>query len=284
MVSVGTAETPPTSTQPATSTAVAEKLTVDQIVDRTNHVSYYQGRDGKANVSMKIVDSQSRERSREFSILRRDVPKDEQAEASEDANVAQAADQANTGEQKLYVFFRRPPDVNKMVFMVHKHLDRADDRWLYLPALDLVKRISAADKRTSFVGSHFLYEDVSGRNVNDDKHELVEVTDTYYVLKNTPKDPKLVEFAYYKMWIHRQTFLVVQTSYYDENDKEYRRYKALNVQNIQGYRTVTKSEMRDLTDNSHTVMEYADVKYNLGLSDDFFTERYLKRPPMEKLQ
>ncbi len=39
-----------------------------------------------------------------------------------------------------------------------------------LPDLDLVKRIAAGDKRTSFVGSHFLYEDISGRAVQEDKH------------------------------------------------------------------------------------------------------------------
>ena len=73
--------------------------------------------------------------------------------------------------------------------MVWKHLDKDDDRWLYLPALDVQKRIAATDKRTSFVGSHFFYEDVSGRRLSDDRHELVEVTDTYYVMKNTPKEP-----------------------------------------------------------------------------------------------
>ncbi len=249
-----------------------ETPSVDEIVAKTNRVSYYQGADGRAQVSMKIVDDQGRERQRQMTILRRDVPKD-----------GQAGDE-HCGDQQFYVYFHRPADVNKMAFLVHKHLARDDDRWLYLPALDLVKRISAADKRTSFVGSHFYYEDVSGRHIDDDTHELVETTDNYYVLKNTPKEPKTVEFAYFKMWIHRKTFLVVKTEYYDGQDKKYRAYEAKKVDTIQGFPTVTQARMTDHRTGGFTDLEYKDVKYDVGLPEEIFTERYLRRAPREFLR
>ena len=148
------------------------ETSVDTIINKANQTAYYQGNDGRASVSMTITDNQGREREREFTILRWDQPGDK-------------------GDQKFYIYFQRPADVNKMVFMVWKHVDKDDDRWLYLPALDLVKRISATEKRTSFVGSDFFYEDVSGRNLDEDTHELVETSKNFYVLKNTPKIPKL---------------------------------------------------------------------------------------------
>lgn len=259
-----------------------KELTVDEIVRKTNHVSYYQGADGRARVSMKIVDARKRERTREFTILRWDQgdPKAEK-QSGQDKSKSEF-----TGEQKLYIYFRRPADVNKMAFLVHKHLGKDDDRWLYLPALDLVKRIASSDKRTSFVGSHFFYEDVSGRDVNDDVHELVkeETNDTYYVLKNTPKDPKTVEFSYFKMWIHRRTFVVVQTSFFDRAGKEYRRYNALGIRKIQGYHTVTKSRMTDLRTKGYTELEYSDVAYDLAIPESVFTERYLRKPPRDFLK
>jgi hypothetical protein len=250
---------------------------VEEIVSKTNLVSYYQGADGRARVAMVITDAQGRERSREFTILRWDDPgpgtptegkKDEQYE----------------GDQKFYVYFQRPADVNKMVFMVWKHLHGDDDRWLYMPALDLVKRIAAKDKRTSFVGSHFLYEDVSGRHVDADQHELVETTENYFVLKNIPRDADAVEFSYYKMWIHRETYLVVQSVYYDKQGNEYRTYKALEVKNIQGYPTVTKSRMTDDKMGGFTEMSYTDVEYNIGVPEDVFAERYLRRAPYKYLR
>jgi len=244
---------------------------VDEIVNNANRVSYYQGKDGRALVEMTITDSQGRKRERQFVILRKDA----QAEGEGDEVC---------GEQKFYVYFQRPADVNKMVFMVWKHLDKDDDRWLYLPALDLVKRIAATDKRTSFVGSHFFYEDVSGRNINDDVHELVETTQNYYVLKNTPKRPDTVEFSHFKMWIHRSTFLVVRTLYYDKQGKEYRAYDALKVETIQGFPTVTEARMKDLKGGGDTVLRYAKVQYDVGLPDNIFTERYLRRAPASFLK
>jgi outer membrane lipoprotein-sorting protein len=150
--------------------------------------------------------------------------------------------------------------------------------------MDNVRRIAASDKRTSFVGSDFFYEDVSGRGLKEDKHELVETSETYYVVKNTPKDPKSVEFASYKMWIHRKTFITVKVEYYDEKGDKYREYQALGVKDIQGFQTVTKAVMRDLRRKTETTIEYSDVKYDVGLDESIFTERYLRSAPKKHLR
>ncbi|MCP4455017.1 MAG: outer membrane lipoprotein-sorting protein, partial [Planctomycetes bacterium] len=115
---------------------------VKEIVKKANLVAYYQADDGKAKVTMTITPRQGPKRKREFNILRKDV--------------------VDGGDQNYYVYFLNPPDVRKMVYLVHKHVDDDDDRWLFMPAIDRVNRVAAGDKRTSFVGSDFLYEDVSG--------------------------------------------------------------------------------------------------------------------------
>jgi outer membrane lipoprotein-sorting protein len=168
-----------------------------------------------------------------------------------------------------------------MVFMVHKNITKYDDRWLYLPALDLVKRIAASDKRTSFVGSNFFYEDVSGRSPQDDTHILTETTDSAYVLKNTPKDQSNVEFASYTVWIDKKTFMPMKAEYFNKEGRKYRVVEAVEVKDIQGFPTVIKSRVRDLDSGGETVMEFSNIKYNIGLKDDTFTERYLRRPPKE---
>ena len=248
----------------------ADDLTVDEIVRRANHASYYKGADGRARVNMVITDAQGRTRTRRFTILRWDEPGPE----------GQQVD----GDQRFYVYFDRPADVSKMVFMVHKHLDRDDDRWLYMPSLDLVKRIAATDKRTSFVGSDFFYEDVSGRRLSDDKHALVETTDNYYVVRNTPVDKSLVEFAWYKVWIHKTTFLPIKVEYYKADGTKYREYSAEKVDQIDGHWTVTKSKMSNLETGSSTEMSYSEVRYDVGLNGDIFTERYLRKPPRKFLR
>lgn len=234
---------------------------VGEIVDLANKASYYAGDDGRADVTMTITDAQGRTRTREFVILRRD--------------------EKDGGAQKFYVYFKKPSDVRKMVFMVHKFIDKDDDRWMYLPALSLVKRIAASDKRTSFVGSDFYYEDVSGRGVEEDTHELVETTEDSYLLKNTPKDPTSVEFSSYTVQIDRKTHLPIKAEYFDKQGKKYRVVEALEVREIQGFPTVVKSRVRDLAAGSETVSVFDKIKYNIGLQDSIFTERYLHRPPRE---
>ncbi len=240
-------------------------LSVDEIVNKTNEVAYYQGNDGRASVYMEIIDKQGRKRTREFTMLRKNIGK-------------------CCGEQKYYVYFHRPADVNKMVYMVWKHTDRDDDRWLYLPALDLVKRISATDKRSSFVGSDFVYEDVSGRSINLDKHILLKTTKKFYVLKNVPKDPKIVEFSYFTMWIDKRTFLPIKVVFYDKQGNPHRVYEVLEVKIIQGYPTVTKSRMKNLQTKGVTNMTFSRIKYNINIPENIFTERYLRVPPIRYLR
>ena len=168
-----------------------------------------------------------------------------------------------------------------MVFMVHKHIDRDDDRWLYLSKLSLVKRIAGSDKRTSFVGSHFFYEDVSGRSVHEDMHELIEETADHYVVKNTPKNPAEVEFSSYTVWIDKKNYLPLKAEYLDKEGRKYRVVEALEVKDVQGFPTVVKSRVQDLISGGRTVSEFKKIKYNIGLKDKIFTERYLHRPPKE---
>ncbi len=237
----------------------AQDLTdVAEIVQRANLASYYAGNDGRARVRMTITDARGRNRIRQFILLRRD--------------------QSDGGDQDYAVLFSRPADVRNTVFLVKKHVGRDDDRWLYLPGLDLVKRIAAGDKRTSFVGSHFLYEDVSGRSVDEDEHELVETTNAFYVVKNTPRDAGSVEFMSWTAWIDKTTFLPIKMEYVDDTGEVYRRIEALDVAEFDGHPTVTRMKVSDLRSGGHTVSEFRNVQYDLDIPESVFTERTLRSP------
>ncbi|WP_372847098.1 outer membrane lipoprotein-sorting protein [Pontiella sp.] len=242
--------------------SVYAEMTVDEIVNKANEASYYAGNDGSASVEIKIVDKSGSERTREFSLLRMNV---------------------DGGNQKFYVYFKKPADLYKQVFLVWKETGEGknDSRWMWLPALNLKREIAPGDKRTSFVGSDFVYEDVSGRNLNDDTHELIETTETQYVVKNTPKDPDSVEFAHYTVWIDKATFLPRKAEYFDKNGKHYRTVEATKVETIQGFPTVVESVVYDLNTGGKTINTFREIEYDIGLKESIFTERFLRRPPRE---
>lgn len=240
--------------------SLAAEMSADEIVEKANLASYYAGKDGRATVQMTITDTKGGTRERAFTILRLNTEND---------------------NQKFYVYFTEPADVRKMAYLVWKNVGGDDDRWLWLPALNLKKRIAPGDKRTSFVGSDFFYEDVSGRSLHEDTHELIEVTDKTYLIKNVPKDPGSVEFAWYQIWIDKQTFLPLRAEYYDDSGERYREVEAVEISEVQGHPTVMIAEARDLKSGSVTRNTFEKVEYDIGLQDRVFTERFLRRPPRE---
>ena len=240
--------------------SIAFSFTADEVVEKAEKASYYAGKDGRADVKMIIISPSGRKRIREFTILRLNT---------------------KGKDQKFYVYFRAPSDVRKMAYLVWKHVGKEDDRWLWLPALNLVKRIAPGDKRTSFVGSDFYYEDVSGRDIKDDIHKIIKETDRWYVIKNIPKDPDSVEFSYYIVWIDKKTFLPMKAEYYDRQGRLYRRITAEKIDIIQKYPTVVKAVAEDIIRGSKTINIFSNIRYNVGLKERIFSERFLRRPPRE---
>jgi len=232
----------------------------DEIMSKAIQVFYYQGDDQVSTVKMTIVDKQGRQRQRELVMLRKNS-------------------EQNNGEQKYYAYFNFPTDIKKMVFMAWKNIKTEDDRWLYLPALDLVKRIAASDVRTSFVGSDFFYEDISGRSVSEDDHSLIAEDDNYFIIKSIPKKPGSVEFKHYTVKIDKSTNMPMMIEYHNQQDKIYRRYKTLEVKEIDGFKTIVKNEMANLLNGNKTTVEYSNIKYSQGIPEKIFSERFLRRKP-----
>lgn len=247
---------------PFANPATADAVSADEIIERASLNYYYAGKDGKARAKMTITSASGATRTRELTMLRYDI--------------------VDGGRQKYYVYFHKPLDVEGMIFMVWKNVGKDDDRWLYIPAIDLVQRVAASNKRSSFAGSHFTYEDVSGRAPSLDSHELLSEESLNgkdaYVIKNTPLDPDLVEFSYYTVWVDKSTFLPIKAEYHDKGGRLYKVMTTDEVKDIQGIPTVVKASAEEI-DGGSTVVEFVDVKYDVGLKESVFDERYLRRPP-----
>src|SRR3989337_2443749 len=104
----------------------------EEIMRRSALVQFYAGNDMRAKVTMRLLSKEGGERVRELILTRRNVKAG--------------------GDQKYFILFLQPADVRDLTFLVWKYTQRDSDRWLYIPAIKLVKRIAANDKRASSVG------------------------------------------------------------------------------------------------------------------------------------
>ncbi len=233
-----------------------------EIMKKSHLAYYYSADDGVAEVKMTIVDKKGKERIREFTMLR--------------------LDESDGGAQKYYTYFRKPSDVSRLTFMVHKNPDATDARWIYVPAIDLVKPISADDKNSSFVGSDFSYEDVSGRHWSEDTHSVVKDSTidgaSVLVIKSIPLEP-YKGFARKLTFVDQTSYLPLREEYYDKKDKLRRIFRAEKVEEIDGILTVTARSMQNVKKNRKSTIVFSSISYNQGLTSDLFSERYLKNPP-----
>lgn len=243
------------------------QVNATEIMKRSHLAYYYAADDGNSSVIMRLINRKGRERVREFSMLRIDIEEG--------------------GDQKYFTYFRKPSDVARLTFMVHKSVDGNDKRWIYVPAVDLIKPISADDKNSSFVGSDFTYEDVSGRHWTEDNHRLVRDSllddKPVFVIESIPKRT-YKGFARKVSYIDTLTYIPLREEYYDKKNKLARIFRADKVELIGGFPTVTTRSMENVKKGSRTVLVFSSIAYNVGLKESLFTERYLKSPPRKYIK
>lgn len=260
----------------ARSSAVAEKseekdesFTAAQSIEMSQLAFYYQGDDMKARIDMELIDKDGGKRRRAMTMLRKN--------------------EAEGGNQKYFIYFHEPGDVRRMTFMVWKYPKKEDDRWIFIPAVDMIRRIAADDKRSSFVGSDFTYEDVSGRDVLADTHSILREEKLgkreCYVIQSIPK--MAGDYTKRLSWIDKENSLPLREEYYDAQDQPFRVFAADKIEDIsvgagkekRTFSTVTKRTMKNVKTGHRTEVTYISVSYNIGLKDKDFSERRMRRPP-----
>lgn len=249
-------------------TVVHAAESAENIMKKSHLAYYYAADDGVAEVEMTLKDKKGKERTRIFTMLRKDFKEG--------------------GEQRYYTYFKEPTDVSRMTFMVWKNPEKNDDRWIYIPSLDLVKSIAANDKQSSFVGSDFTYEDVSGRHWTEDNHSLEREESLEgreaYVIKSVPREKNSAAYAYRFSWIDKASSLPLKEEYYNAKDEVIRIFKSEEMKEMGGILTVTKRSMTDTKKGHSTIVAFSDIRYNVGVKDDLFSERYLRQPPREYIR
>ncbi len=160
--------------------------------------------------------------------------------------------------------------------------------YLYMPAFKKVRRIASHVTNTSFAGTDFTYDDMAAINYADEYSPTLLESDTAdakpagplaepYVLELVPREDITSDYSKLVMSVRRDNFYPVRIEHYSKDGELWKVMKRTEIKSIDGYWVAREVEMSDLKKAHKTRMVLGEIKFDQGLSDDLFTQRYLKR-------
>lgn len=222
----------------------------------------------EAVVKMRIVDKGGRSRERKISMA------------------TKLYDGGKT-EKRIYRFLE-PADVKGTGVLVFDYEGKADDTWVFLPALRKTRRIVSSERSKSFMGSEFSYADLNIPELSEYNYALLREEnaggEACYVIEVKPKNPGIAKSEGYGRkiyWVSKKTHAVRKGEFFDLKDKKLKELTADNVKVLdpaKGRVRTMKMEMKNVQNGRSSSFDTLDVKFVPNTKDEYFTVRYLERP------
>lgn len=215
--------------------------------------------DWKAEAEMVLLNSHGQTSSRQMSF--------------------KALEQMDEGDKRLIVF-DQPRDVKGTAFLVFSKKVGNDDRWLYLPALKRVKRISSSNQSGPFVGSEFAYEDLSSQEVEKYTYQYVRKEQLNgietFVVERIPTDPKS-GYTRQLNWYDVEAFRTLKTEYYDRKGELLKTFEATDWKLYEGewWRAHLFTMVNHQTGKS-TQLKWSGYAFSNNLGDREFSQASLR--------
>lgn len=188
---------------------------------------------------------------------------------------------SNDGDKRLLVF-DKPRDIARTALLTYSHSLTNDDQWLFMPAINRVKRISSNNKSGPFVGSEFAYEDLSSQEYEKYGEyrllgeENVNGVDCFKV----ERVPLYKHSGYSKqvVWIDKQQYRYQKISYYDKAGIHYKELELLNYEKfLDKYWRATSMIMKNKQTGKMTTLTWENIEFQTGIRESLFTKTALKR-------
>lgn len=186
---------------------------------------------------------------------------------------------------KMVLFTVFPPDAKGSGFMrwaFSGASGRNAEQWIYLPVLKNIRRVSMRDLGDSFLGSDLTYGDITYRSVDEDRHELVRIDrdeggHDYYVVQSTPKEKEPLyskKISWYSKTANVDECVKVRVDFFDRKNAFLKR-EMLQWQRVGPAWVWDKVFVQNAQTFHSSFFEVSKVKINIGLKEDWFTERRL---------
>ena len=184
------------------------------------------------------------------------------------------------GDKSMSIF-DKPADIKGTAFLTYSHTLKADEQWLYLPALKRIKRISSTNKSGSFMGSEFAFEDISSQEIEKYTHLYLRdevVNSRNVVVVERVPTYKHSGYSRQEVWWDAEDYRLYKILFFD------RKKEVLKIQTVNGHALFLEHFWRPLEvvmenqqTGKSTTLFWKDYEFHTGLTDKDFTRNALKR-------
>lgn len=185
------------------------------------------------------------------------------------------------GADAAVIIFQKPASVAGTRFLILQNPGKDEDRWIFLPALGKVRRISAGEGSGSFMGTDFSYDDISlmDRDIDLDTFALEGEESlegrACWVLEARPKNPAY-QYSRMLLWIDKASSVTWKVEMYDRKDSLFKTLTIDKVQDIQGRLSPVQTTVRSVAAGTSTVLYVDILKYDDKIPASVFTVRFLE--------
>jgi Outer membrane lipoprotein-sorting protein len=176
--------------------------------------------------------------------------------------------------------FTDPADIQGTGLLTIDGADGVSNQWIYLPAMQRVRRVDSNRKGGRFVNSDYFFEDLRDRKPTMDTHKLLgreRVGDTETdMLESVPVDASNSVYVRRLSWIDPKSLLPMRVDFFERNaEQASKRLVVSKREQVQGYWTVMDSTLTDLATGHQTRLTVGRVLYDRNLPESLFTSRAL---------
>jgi hypothetical protein len=191
------------------------------------------------------------------------------------------------GEVSTLIRFTEPADIEGTGLLTQDRADSDSNQWIYLPAMERVRRIDSNRKGGRFVNSDYYYEDLRDRQVGKDQHRIIGKESVAGVnceiLESIPTEAGNSVYAKRISWIDPVTLLPMRVDFFEKRlDQPSKRLLVTKQEKIQGYSTVVDSTLTDLGNGHETRLTLDRTVYDRHLPTKLFTSQVLEDKSAEK--
>ncbi len=208
------------------------------------------------------------------------ILKNKQGQKSEREIRVKTLEVLGDGDKSL-TLFDTPRDVKNTAFLSFTHALKADDQWLYLPALKRVKRISSSNKSGPFMGSEFSFEDMNSQEVAKYSYKWLKdetITDhNCFVIERIP-NYEHSGYTRQTVWMDKIMYQPIKVDFYDRKNTLIKTLTLHEQQQfLEQYWRPGRMEMINHQSGKSTTLQWSDYQFKTGLTTRDFDKNALKR-------